>query len=169
MSDSPSVSDRRGISQVALVEVPVRRIPVAIWARSQEHIDELFREFALIAAGQREHEGANDVPSRLMQLIDDVTERFGGLNTDQENRLADAADSGIAEIDLTYQIPPEARQACIDLGTMLDEADAYCRDGAHLLTLATPPELVRFRTWFLAEFVRQLDGGSPTPWPDYAG
>jgi hypothetical protein len=155
------------ISSPELIAIPVLRIPVPIWASSQEHIDELFREFTLIAADQHEHVGNQDVPKRLMQLIDDVTSRYGGLNTDQENRLAEAAHTGMSEIDLTYHVPVEARQACIDLQVMLDEADIYCRSGEHLLTLATPPELVRFEHWFLEEFVRQLDGEPPMPWPDY--
>ncbi len=50
---------------------------------------------------------------------------------------------------------------------MLDEADAYCRQGSHLLTLQTPPDQRAFRTWFLAEFLSQLAGGPPTPWPEY--
>ena len=51
---------------------------------------------------------------------------------------------------------------------MLDEADAYCREGAHLLTVATPPEELRFRRWFISEFVVQVGGAAPTPWPDYS-
>jgi hypothetical protein len=47
---------------------------------------------------------------------------------------------------------------------MLDEADAFCR-GGDLLMLATPDDQVAFRRWFLAEFVTQLGGGAPTPWP----
>ena len=52
---------------------------------------------------------------------------------------------------------------------MLDEADEYCRRGDHLLTLATPPEELRFRRWFISEFVDQVNGAPPTPWPDVAG
>jgi len=52
---------------------------------------------------------------------------------------------------------------------MLDEADDYCRRGDHLLTLATPAEELRFRRWFVGEFVEQLGGAAPTPWPAYAG
>jgi hypothetical protein len=33
------------------------------------------------------------------------------------------------------------------------------------LTLVTPPEAVAFRTWFLEEFVRQVAGEDPLPWP----
>ncbi|MDQ1393205.1 MAG: hypothetical protein QOF30_2182 [Acidimicrobiaceae bacterium] len=152
-----------------LVAVPVLRIPVPIWARTQEHIDELLREFTLIAAQLRDRPGAADVPVRLIQLVKELTDDYGDLNTDQEDRLAKAAEAGITEIDLIYQVPREAVVACRRLQEMLDEADAYCLDGAHLLTLATPMELNRFRRWFLEEFIRQLEGAAPTPWPDYPG
>jgi hypothetical protein len=33
--------------------------------------------------------------------------------------------------------------------------------------LATPPELVRYRQWYLGEFVRQLDGRPATSWADF--
>jgi hypothetical protein len=51
---------------------------------------------------------------------------------------------------------------------MLDEVDEFCRQGKHLLTLATPPELVAYRRWYLGEFIAQLAGRPATPWPDYA-
>lgn len=38
------------------------------------------------------------------------------------------------------------------------------------MTLATPPELVAFREWFLDEFIRQIEGrGEPVPWQEYRG
>ena len=70
--------------------------------------------------------------------------------------------------ELAYHLPPAARQACVELTRMLDEADDYCRDGEHLLTLATPDDVRLFRDWYLGEMVRQLDGAPPESWPDYA-
>jgi hypothetical protein len=50
---------------------------------------------------------------------------------------------------------------------MLDEADEYCRQGKHLLTLASDDELVRFRWWFLDQIIDQAAGKPPVAWPDY--
>jgi hypothetical protein len=152
-----------------LVAVRVLRIPVPIWASTQEHIDELLREFTLIAAQLGESGGGRDVPVRLIELIEELTQQYGGLNTDQENRLAAAADEGIQEIDLVYKVPATASGASLRLQEILDEADAYCLAGTHLLTLATPPDLTRFRRWFLDEFINQLSGAAPVPYPEYAG
>jgi hypothetical protein len=52
---------------------------------------------------------------------------------------------------------------------MLDEADEYCRSGQHLLTLAADDEIVRFRHWYLEQFIAQIAGEQPVAWPDYDG
>jgi hypothetical protein len=64
-------------------------------------------------------------------------------------------------------VPSSARDACIELEKLLDEADEFCRSGEHLLTLAASPEVVSFRRWFLTEFVRQIDGEDPISWAEY--
>lgn len=156
-------------AEVDVVPVVLVRIPVAVWARTQEHTDELLREFTLVAAQLRERPGAQDVPVRLVELVEQMTQRYGGLNIDQENRLADAAAAGVPELDLTYWVPPDAIEVVKALGDILDEADAYCLEGAHLLTLATPPDLIRFRHWFLDEFTNQLRGAGPSLYADYRG
>ena len=82
--------------------------------------------------------------------------------------MAAANRAGVERIDLTYRIPPSAAGAAKDMADVLAEADDYCRAGKHLLTLATPPELVAYRTWFLDQFVDQIGGRSPVSWPEYA-
>jgi hypothetical protein len=149
------------------VEVEIRRIPIPLWARTQEHIDELLREFTLMAAQRQEHPESEAAPVRLIRLVEDLTQQYGGLNTDQENRLATAALHGVPELDLVYRVPAQAAEASRRLMEMLDDADAYCEAGRHLLTLATPEDLRRFRRWFLEEFINQLNGADPVPFPDY--
>jgi len=146
-------------------EVCLLRFPLGLWQRSQEHVDELLREFALIAHGEEDHPS---VPRRLLDLIADLTATYAGITTQTERERDQAIARGETEVDLTYRVPVTASDAIHQLGVMLDEADEYCRQGAHLLTLQTPPDQQRFRRWFLAEFLLQLTGGPPTPWPDYA-
>lgn len=153
-----------------LVDVHLLGLPVKVWASAQEHVDELLREFSLIAAQIRSEGGHSEVPVRLIDLIDAVTAEYGGLNTEQEARLAAAAAAGVPLIDdLLFRIPPEAADAVMHLGALLDEADAYCSVGDHLLTLASPPVLARFRKWYLDEFTGQLAGRAPVAWADFQG
>ena len=147
-----------------LVEVRLLRLPLQVWQRTQEHVDGLLREFALIA---QDDEGRAAAPGRLLALVQQVSAGFGSFSEAQRIQMEEALERGEHEIDLTYHVPPAAAPAAQQLGDMLDEADEYCRRGDHLLTLATPPEELRFRRWFISEFVDQLGGAPPTPWPDH--
>lgn len=147
-----------------LVEVRLLRLPLEVWQRTQEHVDGLLREFALMA---QDDEARLATPGRLLDLVQQLTAGFGGFSEAQVVAMVDALERGETEIDLRYAVPPAAAGAAQQLGDMLDEADEYCRRGDHLLTLATPEEELRFRRWFISEFVDQLGGAPPTPWPDY--
>jgi hypothetical protein len=157
------------MTEPQLVDVVVRQVPVRLWQKSQEHSDELMREFMLIASERSQEDGVPDeVPTRLVTLIDEVTAQYSGFSETQERMLLDAAAEGRESIDLHYRLPSGIGSAAAHLADLLDEADDYCRRGQHLLTLATPPAQVAFRRWLLDEFVRQVEGQDPTPWPDYA-
>ncbi len=141
-----------------LVPVRIVGLPLDVYQRTSEHTDELLREFALIPGDDNEH-----VPARLLALIDELNVRFAAFTEEQRTAMQQALAGGEAEIDLLYEVPPEAAEAAVRLGALLDEADEFCRAG-DLLTLATPPEGVAFRRWFLDEFVLQIRGHEPRSW-----
>jgi hypothetical protein len=152
-----------------LVEVHLRDLPVQLWQQLQEHTDELLREFALMTSEAVEHEGELPVPDRLVALLHSLRLQYSGVTDVQREQLFAAAAAGVTRLeDVVYRVPPAAADAARALEAIFAEADAYCRSGEHLLTLATPPELVAFRRWSLNEFVRQLDGAPPVPWPEHA-
>lgn len=156
-----------------LHDVRLLELPLAVHSRAQEHSAELMREMYLIAQAQHGKaqesaaDGRHELPHRLMQLVDALTSSYGALTNAQNRQLGDAIDDGHDSIDLTYRVPLAVVGAVRQLGDMLDEADDYCRQGQHLLTLATPPELVRYRRWYLSEFEGQLGGEPPTPWSEF--
>lgn len=148
--------------------VRILGLPVELYARAQEHSDELIRELTLIAQQMHEHELHRAVPVRLLALVEQLTQQYGGFTAEQDERMATAVANGDKEIDeLVFHVPVGVAEAARQLGGLLDEVDEFCRNGQHLLTLETPPELVRFRTWYLGEFVRQEAGDPPLPWADY--
>lgn len=154
-----------------LVQTHLLELPVPLAAKAQEHFQELLREFTLIATDASTDGGQDGehVPARLLQLVDVLTQQFGGMNTAAEDRLEDAIAQGRPVIeDHVLEVPPAAGPAAQALGAMIDEAEEYCRQGQHLLTLAAPPELVAYRHWYLEQVVSQLDGQPPVPWPRYA-
>ncbi|HVF18812.1 MAG TPA: hypothetical protein VNA14_01030 [Mycobacteriales bacterium] len=148
----------------AVVEVRLHRIPIRTHARAQEHNEELTREFQLIVDRARSAEPS--VPHRLVELSTTLTARYAGMTEEQEETVDRAIREGLPMLEeLVFQVPRHAGEAAELLGRMLDEADEYCRQGEHLLTLATPPDLVAYRRWYLNEFVAQAAGLPPTPWP----
>jgi len=147
------------------VRVDLVQLPLQVWQRTQEHVDGLLREFALIV-GDPEARAAT--PGRLLALVQELNAGYGQFSESQQAAMEAALERGETAIDLTYQVPAGAAGAARALGDMLDEADLYCRRGEHLLTLATPPEELRFRHWFIDEFVDQIGGAPPRPWSAYA-
>jgi hypothetical protein len=148
----------------SLVVVELRRVPVELQARATEHAEELQREFVLIAEGLQHSEGRSALPRRLLDLVEVLRREFGGFTTEQEDAFDEALRADVPTIDLTFRVPPSAAHAAVAIGELLDEADEYCREGRHLLTLATPPDLASYRRWYLQQFVDQVAGGAPTPW-----
>ena len=162
MADAP-VAPPDGLVTIKLLE-----LPVGIHAKSSEHSDELMREFTYIRAQSTDPE-ATTVPAKLLDLVDELTGRYSGFTAGSQAELDAAVAAGVPSIDLEYVVPPEVAAACIHLGELLDAADDYCREGAVLLTLATPDDLLAYRRWFLEEFVRQANGDAPRPWSSISG
>jgi hypothetical protein len=146
------------------VTVRLIGLPVALHARAAEHGEELQREFALIVQGMEHSAERGDMPRRLLALIADLQRGYSSFTSEQEDLVEAAVRSGRATLDLTFRVPASASKAATAIEALLDEADEYCREGRHLLTLATPDDLVAYRRWYLREFVEQIDGASPTPW-----
>jgi hypothetical protein len=150
-----------------LVTFHINGLPVAVQARAQEHADGLTRELTLIGAQLRKTGNTRELPSRLVDLIEQLSARYSMLTVEQEKQIAEAIAQDHDTIDLTYRLPAAAAAGVQALGDVLDEADDYCRAGGLLLTLATPDDLVIYRRWFVSQFTGQLAGQPPVSWDDY--
>lgn len=149
------------------VTVEIIGLPISVQSQAQEQFDELAREMALMAEGMRQRGDHGALPARLVDLVEQLSGRYSMFTAEQEKQLADAVAGQAKSVDLTYRLPRSAIQAARDLSDILDEADDYCRAGKHLLTLATPDELVRYRRWFLDQFADQAAGAAPVSWSQY--
>jgi len=147
-----------------LAAIRIVGFPLAAFQHTQQHHDELFREFALILS--REPTPGHSVPGRLLALIEELDAQFSGFGIGPQAEIEAAAARNEQAIDLVYEMPSEVRDACVRLIDLLREADEYCRHG-DLLTLAPPPDAVAMREWFLHEFINQIDGHPPTSWDEY--
>lgn len=174
-----------------LVTVRLLQVPLPLLTAAQQASDELMREFTLIASQLRRDpvdssgNGPEDrnrpadtshpsgegrlLPARLVSIVETLNAGYGPFTGEQDAVIDQAVASGEPVLpELTYKVPSSAAAAAVTLSHLLDEADEYCQAGQHLLTLATPPELVAFRRWFLEEFPRQTRGLEPVPWRAYA-
>ena len=146
------------------MQVHLINAPVHLMFKANQHHQELVREFALIQLSDAS--ARQDVPARLLEVVDRHRRQFSILSFRRTDELAEAVKRGDPHIDMEIDVHPDtAGLAALEMVTTLAEADEFCRRG-ELLTLATPPEYVAFREWFFGEIVRQLDGKSPTPWRD---
>lgn len=158
---TPAASDE--VRDVHLLDLPVR-----LWARANEQSDELLREFALISLGAARSDHA-DVPTRLTAVVTELDATYGGMGASQEELLFQAVRDGRLVLDeVVYTLPVAAGPGAQHLGDLLDEADAYCAAGEHLLTMAADPEVVRFRQWFLGQIVDQLQGAAAVSWSEWS-
>ena len=149
--------------------VVLRDYPIGVWLRTQQHYDELLREFSHItnlSPAERSHE----VPVRLIALIEALREGYASVSSAPAGLRERAANEGRTAVDLEYAVPDVAvadlRADVLMLVRLLDEADDYCRSGIELLTLSSPAEVVEFRRWMLGEFVAQLQGHPAVSWAD---
>jgi hypothetical protein len=147
-----------------LLDVYLVNFPLDVYQRAQEHADGLIREFTLIAQ-DRAGGNAVDLPVQLLAIIGELASQYADVSSRPEAQRDAAIQRGESFVDLHYQVPREAAAASIHLGSIFDAADDYCRAGQHLLSLATPPEALEFRRWFINEFVSQIRGAEPVPWP----
>jgi hypothetical protein len=155
-----------GADPESLVEVRILRAPLRLWDRARQHTEGLVREFNLLIIGIDQADGSDRhrVPFRLVEVANSLRARYAGISDAQETELDDALERGEATRDFTYLVPRHVADACQQLLDLLDEADAYCADG-ELMTLVAPPDQREFRRWYLQEFIRQINGVLPTPWP----
>jgi hypothetical protein len=144
-----------------LREVTLLRVPVRLLAAAREHHDEVMREFAVMALD--ESASAEQVPARLLELVDVLGRRYGAASERPDAEVDAAIERGETTIDLVYHVPAHAIDAADQLEALMGEADEFCRT-EQLLVLARPPLVREFATWYLDQFRTQIAGGEPVPW-----
>ncbi len=152
----------RSVTDDELVTVHLLGFPLQVHGRAQQQSLEMRREFQLVLGQEDVHPGS--VPARLLEVSNALSSRYSGFTEEQERQIEDGIASGAGRLDeLVFRVPASAGEAAQHLGAVLDEADDWCRQG-QMLVLATPPDLVVYRTWYLQEFTRQAAGDEPCPW-----
>jgi hypothetical protein len=143
-------------------EAVLRDYPLRLWARQQQHTDEVLREFTLLIEGQEL--GAAAAPVRLVELAQMFTDNFGALMEEMHAVRQARYDAGDDRMDWRVPLPRTTPQLMRQVQAVWAAVDAYCSSG-QLLTLSRPPEVVALQDWATEELIRQYDGAEPRPWP----
>lgn len=137
--------------------------PLRLWARQQEHIQALLREFSLLLIGERSGEMRNAAPGRLLELAESFTATYGPQLTAVTEERQRALDQGLDRIDSHVPLVEGLPDLLNEVDSALSSADEFCR-GDELLILPRPLELVRLADWTRQELTAQYGGADPTPW-----
>jgi serine phosphatase RsbU (regulator of sigma subunit)/anti-sigma regulatory factor (Ser/Thr protein kinase) len=155
--------------QPARAPVDLGYVPTALLRDAKRRVDDLVREFALIAGGSVS--GASETaPAAVTRLIDVVVDGFAAPRQALKRLARQALDAGHRHVDIVLPVPADldeairAGEAYLDA---LEQADAYCR-AARLLTLEAPPQHRIFHRWYVGSYLthlRSLQRGDAPPEP----
>jgi hypothetical protein len=147
------------VTSTRLLPVHLRNVPLDLWHDSRRWMEELLREFAVIASSDSDV----GVPRALLAFVDEVTARFSHLSRDTNVELEAAHDAGHAHLDVSLHLPVEAGAAALELWDHIIRAVEFCREGDLLIT---PPSerMWAFLRWYLHQVHGQLAGAAPSPW-----
>ena len=149
-----------------LVDIVIGDVPTDLLVAAKRHVDNVLREFALAAGGQRSGT-TRPIPVPLAHLVERVVEGFADARLAIKRLATEAALAGAERTTLRLSLPLSVADAAIDYVDALDEVDNYSRAN-RLLTLETPPQHRVFRRWYVGEIVKQLNAiaaGQPPPAP----
>lgn len=156
LSAWPDLED--AIPKQRVVDVALLNTPIDLTQRSEEHHDELVREFAILVSG-----GEQGTPQEFLSTLSRFEERFGTALEAAARARDQAQARGETSADLHYIIDPDAGSITERLAALLERADEYCRNG-DLLTLEASDEVKQLRKWYYGEMTRQARGAEPHPW-----
>jgi hypothetical protein len=140
----------------------LRDYPLRLWARQQQHTDEVLREFNLLIGGQELADSS--APVRLVQLAQMFSDSFGSMIDELTAARQAQYDAGADRMDWRVPLPRSTPTLMRQVQAVWTAVDDYCAAG-QLLTLARPAEVIALQEWSSVELIRQAEGAQPTPWP----
>lgn len=150
--------------EAAVAEIHLIGVPIEKWARWHSHHDTIRRELEVLLTSRRV-----DLPvERMTTYVDVLGRRVGDFYAPVMEDLRGALHRQQASVNVRTQVHPGTATEARNLDSLLDEINDFCRDEESLITVATPLDLVSFRSWFLGEFVRQVQGAPPGSWLEHS-
>ncbi|HUG83960.1 MAG TPA: SpoIIE family protein phosphatase [Euzebya sp.] len=145
--------------------IDLGRVPTQLLVDAKAHVDNLVREFTLIASGSASG-ASGGVPAAVTRLIEAVVHGFTQPRQMLKRAASTAAAAGQEQVSVILPLPTDvaagiaAAESYLDA---LDQANAFCR-AARMLTLESPPQHRVFHRWYVNEYIahlRNLGHGTP--------
>jgi len=150
-------------------EVRLAGLPCRLLRSWEDHLRDLMREFALVAAGHlvSSPSGAEHLHEATPQLEEVVAELnlFWDLTRHIWEQANAPPGSARARISLTNRVPERLETEGPRFLRALDAADELARHG-RLLSVPASPEVIGFGRWLVGAMVRQAAGGAAGPGGD---
>jgi anti-sigma regulatory factor (Ser/Thr protein kinase) len=143
-----------------LVEVHLLGAPPWVVQHYRKRWLELVREIQLLALGEPSQQQA--MAERFYRTVQAVQPDLY-LVEGPAGRGYLVSDSGEAA-DAVFEVRPSMRAAFVRVRDMARELEKEWA-GIQLLFVHPGAQAVQLREWWLGEFVAQIDGAEPTPWP----
>jgi hypothetical protein len=146
----------------SLHRIEIRGIPVPLWHQARVWFAGLLREFTIL---NTQDSGA--VPEELLDFVAEATDQFAQFGR-SDALLDEALSAGLDEVDQELMLPAMAREASLELWSLIERAEKFCLSG-QMLTLVPDEDVRNFVHWYLFEVTNQIAGFSPTRWPGTSG
>jgi hypothetical protein len=146
----------------SLHRIEIRGIPIPLWHQARVWFAGLLREFTILNTQDR---GA--VPEELLNFVAEATEQFAQFGR-SDALLDEALSAGLDEVDQELMLPAMAREASVDLWSLIERAEKFCLSG-QMLTLVPDEDVRNFVRWYLYEITNQIAGTPPTRWSGTSG
>jgi anti-sigma regulatory factor (Ser/Thr protein kinase) len=142
---------------VRLLRYPLRR-----GVRLREHREAVLRELRLLSLT---HAITDPASAALAgEVADQLAAQYAGHLKPAQVQVLQALGAGEDSADLDYPRLPD-HLGLLDRWRRNEEELDRLIAATGVAVLAAPPDLRELTDWMLAEFVHQLTGGDPRPWP----
>lgn len=147
-------------------EVRLVDVPVALYRETQQHTDSVLRELVLMAGYEVSHDTGGPMRGLFQRANDGFADRLD-LTVAAAPAVDAAHERGDTYVTLSLTLPGRYATSVQLWTRLIEELDAFCRDGT-MLCVPASEEVKAFAQWWCAELTRQLrSGAAPTPWGDY--
>lgn len=143
------------------VQVCLHGVPPWVVQHYRKRWLELVREMQLVALGEPSPQ--QRMAQRFCGAAQAVQSDLYLIERSTTDRMPVASDAGTT-VDAVFEVQPSMREAFSEIRDLARELEREWA-GIQLLFVHPGQQAVQLREWWLGEFIAQIDGAEPTPWP----